>query len=162
MAEIISDGRRVHVEAYEYYFASKTIPGAGLGFDCDKDGNIFLDRLQPAALANLEIGQAGVEYTDMGVRDVSYNYYQPAVIRCSCGRELPLSDCMTNSCECGLEYNGGGQLLAPRSQWGDEFTNPSDADLYGPDPEAIFPEDGIDMNRTFSGLGADGRPWHES
>ena len=26
----------------------------------------------------------------------------------------------TNTCECGQDYNSGGQLLAPREQWGEE------------------------------------------
>lgn len=50
------------------------------------------------------------------------------VIRCSCGCELLLDSGWSNECHCGREYNGGGQLLAPRSQWGEE-TGESMADM---------------------------------
>jgi hypothetical protein len=38
----------------------------------------------------------------------------------ACGREVLLYDSWANTCDCGAEYNGFGQRLAPRSQWGDE------------------------------------------
>lgn len=42
------------------------------------------------------------------------------MIRCSCGCELTLYDGWANGCDCGIEYNGSGQTLAPRSHWGEE------------------------------------------
>jgi hypothetical protein len=39
---------------------------------------------------------------------------------CHCGHEMTLYDGWSNECECGTEYNGAGQQLAPRSQWGEE------------------------------------------
>lgn len=39
--------------------------------------------------------------------------------RCICGEELLLYG-FTNTCLCGRDYNMEGQLLAPRSQWGEE------------------------------------------
>ncbi len=43
------------------------------------------------------------------------------VIKCRCGKKLSLDSSWANECEeCGREYNGFGQLLAPRSQWGEE------------------------------------------
>jgi hypothetical protein len=39
---------------------------------------------------------------------------------CHCGHEMALYDSWSNECNCGTEYNGGGQQLAPRSQWGEE------------------------------------------
>lgn len=44
----------------------------------------------------------------------------PAIIQCDCEAPLELSRSWANSCECGAEYNGSGQQLAPRSQWGEE------------------------------------------
>lgn len=38
---------------------------------------------------------------------------------CSCGEEIEFSR-FTNTCSCGADYNSSGQLLAPRSQWGEE------------------------------------------
>jgi hypothetical protein len=41
-------------------------------------------------------------------------------IKC-CGRTLELYSSWSNECgKCGTEYNGFGQKLAPRSQWGYE------------------------------------------
>lgn len=38
-----------------------------------------------------------------------------------CGQPLELTSSWANSCpSCGTEYNGAGQRLAPRSQWGEE------------------------------------------
>lgn len=46
---------------------------------------------------------------------------QPMTITCVCGRKLTLHSSWANECDgCGTEYNGGGQRLAPRSQWGEE------------------------------------------
>lgn len=56
---------------------------------------------------------------------------EDAVLRCGCGRAVTLDDPMTNTCDCGQEYNGSGQHLAPRSQWGEE-TGESLADILGP------------------------------
>ena len=41
-------------------------------------------------------------------------------IQCDCGAHLTLHDSWSNECNCGTEYNGSGQQLAPRSQWGEE------------------------------------------
>jgi hypothetical protein len=43
----------------------------------------------------------------------------PALWKCDCGEELECPD-FTNTCECGADYNSGGQRLAPREQWGEE------------------------------------------
>jgi hypothetical protein len=37
-----------------------------------------------------------------------------------CGRVVELWSPWANECECGVEYNGSGQELALRSQWGSE------------------------------------------
>jgi hypothetical protein len=42
------------------------------------------------------------------------------IIKCDCGESLLLFDSMTNGCNCGREYNGSGQELAPRRFWGEE------------------------------------------
>ena len=45
----------------------------------------------------------------------------PAIGECdNCGNQVELSG-FTNTCErCGSDYNMGGDLLASRSQWGEE------------------------------------------
>jgi hypothetical protein len=42
------------------------------------------------------------------------------VVVCACKREVELYSAWSNECDCGTEYNGFGQKLAPRSQWGEE------------------------------------------
>ncbi len=44
---------------------------------------------------------------------------QPLIIECDCGEEL-ICDGFTNTCDCGADFNGSGQRLADRSQWGEE------------------------------------------
>ena len=46
---------------------------------------------------------------------------EPAIGICdACGKDVVLDHTMTNTCECGAEYNLCGQRLAPREQWGEE------------------------------------------
>jgi hypothetical protein len=40
-------------------------------------------------------------------------------MRCECGARVDLCG-FTNACECHRDYNRSGQLLADRSQWGEE------------------------------------------
>ena len=43
------------------------------------------------------------------------------VLTCDCGQVFELIDWWAEACPgCGQEYNGAGQKLAPRSQWGEE------------------------------------------
>ena len=52
-------------------------------------------------------------------RNYGYYGYMAPVIKCTCGEEV-VCGFFTNTCECGRDYNAFGQLLAPRSQWGEE------------------------------------------
>lgn len=63
------------------------------------------------------------------------------VVKCGCGQEVYCSG-FTNTCECGADYNHAGQLLAPRSQWGEE-TGESVADILSVDinPDAAWDEE---------------------
>ncbi len=77
-----------------------------------KDGNLHLARCaahayREEALSNLADG----EY-------VGYNKVCPVVVCC---KEALLCDSFTNTCpECGADYNFNGDMLASRSQWGEE------------------------------------------
>jgi len=53
--------------------------------------------------------------------------------KCDCGREVLLYG-FTNTCDCGRDYNMSGQLLAPRSQWGEE-TGESVSDILSIDAD---------------------------
>ena len=57
-----------------------------------------------------------------GVVDEVQSYYEPPVIQClRCQSEVTLADAWLSICSrCGADYNGSGQLLAPRHVWGEE------------------------------------------
>lgn len=40
-------------------------------------------------------------------------------LKCDCGARVDLCG-FTNACDCGRDYNRSGQLLGPRSTWGEE------------------------------------------
>lgn len=59
-----------------------------------------------------------IKYTE---RDDAGNVISPAVIKCDCGNKLEVWRSRDVLCDhCHREYNCFGQLLAPRSQWGEE------------------------------------------
>jgi hypothetical protein len=114
---IVRTSQTVKVEVYALTFEWKAMPGAGFSFTCDKKGTLLRDTLPALAQENLEKCLSGeFAVTSQGVKDYSYTYLEPAQGCCSCGRIVELAD-FTNTCDCGLEYNSSGQLLAPRSQW---------------------------------------------
>jgi hypothetical protein len=49
-------------------------------------------------------------------------YREPKTIECkNCDNPVTLASGWANECaKCGREYNGSGQLLNPRSMWGEE------------------------------------------
>ena len=124
--EIIKQRERVEVESYMLCFENADGIG-GYSFECNKSGEVHkLDN--PAAVENHRrclAGEDGIKPT--GIQDYSYHYTSPKIGKCSCGREVQL-DHFTNTCDCGLDYNSSGTLLAPRSQWGEE-TGESLADI---------------------------------
>lgn len=47
--------------------------------------------------------------------------FRSQFVVCDCGTTVYLDDPLTNECPtCGKLYNGFGQELAPREEWGDE------------------------------------------
>lgn len=116
--------QRTHIaEAVEriHAFSWADMPGAGFAFDVDDDGQIVVT---DGNRHNVEICLAGqdangVKIIDEGIEERRWTYRVPSIGRCSCGEEVTL-DHFTNTCDCGRDYNSSGQLLAPRSQWGEE------------------------------------------
>jgi len=99
-------------------------PGSGWSFDCDATGSIDRAALNPAALENLLLCETGeVRGTKVGkgyVNTFEVRHTESAIGKCDCGEEVVLSG-FTNTCDkCGADYNGSGQQLAPREQWGEE------------------------------------------
>jgi hypothetical protein len=110
--------RRTYEEHKEWHreFARTGAKSACLAFPSDADGNP-LTEAHRARVAELAIDPA---YDDLGVGERSWSYADPAVIRCDCCGEPVELHGFTNTCECGADYNMSGDMLAPRSQWGEE------------------------------------------
>jgi hypothetical protein len=120
--EIVQPAKRVEQKTYSLEFEWNDTPGAGFGFDCDKDGNVYLDQLTPVARENLNACLCGIyDVRYVGVVEYVNRYTEPAVGRCNrCGELVTLRG-FTNTCgRCGADYNLFGQMLGPRSLWGEE------------------------------------------
>jgi hypothetical protein len=115
--QIIRKSHHIRIECYGLCFDWKDEPGSGFSFPCTQDGTLLVEELSPIARDNYAKCMSGeYEVTPQGVKDYSYLYFEHAQGRCECGGVVDLYG-FTNTCDCGLEYNSGGQLLAPRSQW---------------------------------------------
>ena len=131
-AVFLSPGRQVEEHELRRNFHYVDEPGAGFSFPCDTQGNL-LPGLSPAALSNydtcLRLAEAA-RMVDEGVVDEVQSHYEPPVIQClRCQSEVTLADAWLSTCShCGSDYNGSGQLLAPRHLWGEE-TGEHPADL---------------------------------
>ena len=107
----------------EIAYSWKNEPDSGFCFPCDKYGNIKTDEMAEAGLENLRMCRANEGnkfYGPFRERRVS-RHFEPAEGQCTCGATVYLSLSLVNSCDkCKQEYNASGQLLAPRSQWGED------------------------------------------
>jgi hypothetical protein len=118
----------VMFEEYVLSFEYRHTPGAGFWFPCDKNGNIDLDKINPASLENLENCLSGTyDVICEGVIDLSYLQEDPPEGKCVCGRTVYLAwdNGHGIDCDCGRIYNRSGQELAPRSQWDDRWSEDS-------------------------------------
>ena len=118
--EIVQESRVEESTTYGLAFQiAGASPGAGFMFDCDADG-VVIPSEHAMARENLAKCQDGTfAGTWEGIVVFEHRYRHPRIGRCSCGSEVELGR-FTNTCECGADYNSAGQLLADRSQWGEE------------------------------------------
>lgn len=128
MNNVISPARFITCVEHRLAF---TTAGAGYSFDCSPDGEPLVP-LNEAARANLAFCLAhSDEFATVEVEDFTREVKLAKVIRCDCGSAVPLWDSWSNGCDgCSREYNGSGQLLAPREQWGSEWVSQPEED-YG-------------------------------
>ena len=99
--------------------------GSGYSFPCSKEGVIATPE-HPEGRENLRKCLAGeLDVEDEGVVSWTNHWTESAVGKCSCGREVVLSDPLDNSCDCGLCYNSGGQQVVPSWEC-DAQGNPDD------------------------------------
>lgn len=95
---------------------------SGFAFECDERGNV-LSSITSEVGSNYRQCLTGFidehKIYDLGIKKYEHTYKVPAIGECVCGATLELSG-FTNTCECGRDYNWGGQELAPRECWGEE------------------------------------------
>jgi hypothetical protein len=94
----------------------------GFSFDCDSLGNVAVEQMRPAAKENYQCCIDGTfDVQDEGVSKREWIKRTRAVIECqTCKSSVSLRN-STNTCfVCNADYNMSGQMLAPRSQWGEE------------------------------------------
>lgn len=136
-----------HRRTFTYIDSKGKETGSGCSFECDEHGVVDLSKLHECAQENYLNALQGINLTlvdvayrvegedyvpiyctgrwktqtvhDHGVVTSEHTYPEPAVGRCECGRKVHLAS-FTNTCECNRDYNMSGQLLANRSQWGEE------------------------------------------
>jgi len=110
--------RKIHTE-FELSFVWKDTPSAGFGFPCNEKGNLL--PLKPEAIENYNNCINGkYDVIAEGIKKRSWSYTNPAIGKCLCGEDVVLSN-FTNTCDkCDSDYNMQGDLLASRSQWGEE------------------------------------------
>jgi len=119
--QIIRERKRMSAEYYTHEFVWRHDRNAGFSFPCDENGKLP-DDLNPAALENYKSCIDGTyDVINLGIRRNVHRWTQPAIGICErCGEEVYL-DSFTNTCErCGADYDINGNMLAQRSQWGEE------------------------------------------
>jgi hypothetical protein len=121
MGRIVKPGRRVTVVQYYREFVWKDEPGAGFSFQSDPAGNVDTLAHNPGQREQFKRCLQDPNLIDKGVRRYEWVHWDPAQLECDCGTVFALTDVFLSTCPaCGADYNGSGQRLAPRSQWGEE------------------------------------------
>lgn len=116
--------------------------GGWFGFDCNEQGHVDRDALNPCARENFDY--CCLDRPIWWVEEMEQSGWEPGILQCDCDAEIELYRPGADvSCDkCGREYNSAGQLLAPRSQWGEETgEHASDYDRGFNNPESAFEED---------------------
>ena len=121
--------RPVAVKTIEYFHIFQRADGSGYSFPVTEDG-VFEAKCD-AAEKNYQLATSSLVpgLRDLGIEEREYFSTPSKYGICSCGQEVMLTG-FTNTCNCGLDYNSSGELLAPRSQWGEE-TGESLSDILG-------------------------------
>ena len=120
MATIVRRQSFVELVEHELHYEYVGDPGRGFSFACNPSGRPF--PMNPIANQNYircKDGTYPVRF--VGIRVHIKRIRIPAVILCeNCHSKLELHDAWINTCDCGADYNGSGQRLAPRYMWGEE------------------------------------------
>ena len=125
--KIIQQPYSEEVVTYQRVYGSKE-GEMYFGFDCDPKGNIDEEKLHPAALENYKSCEAGTkEVNGVKMHFIEVKKYERTLRHdriglCDvCEEKIWLSDPLTNTCNCGAEYNMSGQRLRPREEWEENY-----------------------------------------
>lgn len=109
----------------------------GVQYDIDRQASKRSDTNPYGETVYVPIPGTGTEHTykvSGEIQTYGKHHHEAAVGECDrCGRKVHLHG-FTNTCQCGADYNMSGQLLASRSQWGEE-TGESVSDILAVDNE---------------------------
>ena len=117
--KIIKERTPVTIKEYRINFWYDAYQNAGFCFPANRDGTPDFTKMCPAAKANYEKCLVDKELMEPEFEVKTYTYMEPAIGKCSCGREVVLdADYMgAVRCECGRWYNLFGQSLIDPKYW---------------------------------------------
>jgi hypothetical protein len=134
MSRILKRREVSYVTEHRLMFDRVGEHGSGWSFPCDELGLVDEDALADAGRESLTMCRAGecrgAKVEPGRVESYETRHVEPGTILCDCGAELANYGGFTITCHaCEADYNGAGQRLAHRSQWGEE-TGESWSDCY--------------------------------
>jgi hypothetical protein len=124
--EIIKQPTRKSRTEYTRDFNYSSDKDSGYSFPCDIKGKLLA--LEPASQKNYEKIKSSEDIIDGGVNISTSWWWEPAIGKCDCGREVELHDPLDNFCGCGECYNSSGQRVTPSSDCDDQG-NPYDSEF---------------------------------
>lgn len=119
---IVRPERRLEVSYGLRFFDD---PEGGYEFPCDENGNVFVDKMSPAAKENYEYCLAHPDkywYAFKKVKEYRRWVKDTPYGTCHCGERVYLINKYMGACQCprcGQWYNLFGEELLPPSEWGD-------------------------------------------
>lgn len=122
MYQVKAKGHRVQESQLMLVFPLTDEPGSAFSFECDQYGAVqFTKEAGLPAFENYRNCLLGTHPVDKPhIETRHHSYWEPTLIECYCGMELRCGS-FTNTCNrCHKDYSSSGQLLATRSQWGEE------------------------------------------
>ena len=123
MINIIKERTRETITKYYIEFNYKDDPDHGFCFPANRDGTPALDKMCQDGITNYNncLTDEHLEGPEFTTR--THSYYDPAIGKCSCGREVVLNADYygATSCECGKWYNLFGQELLDPRYWEEDY-----------------------------------------
>ena len=134
MLKIIKEREPELIREYAIEFRYLEDPDAGFSFPATPSGEPDFKKMTPEAKANYESCLTDTRLENRGFEVREWTYVNPAVGKCSCGKEIILDSQFEGAtcCECGRWYNVYGQEL--RSNW---YEDRDDDDYFMFDPDFI-------------------------